>query len=552
MRATNQFSIQTRPRLRAGWAGLALILFVFAAVPAWAANNLWITNVSLVNITPSSFSVVCATSPNAVPSISVFSDAAGTSSLGGTVGIELYPLHTGSPAATNLYSRRLGEAVLRQKTMSLGLVHLRVSDCLPRTIYYYRLQITNSLGQQAVWPASGPLPAVTTAQENSFVLQSRQIIINLPGLDPSGSVVILSNSNTPSLLAAVAGDGAAGNQVFFSVNDLLAAAANTNYLPLGNQSFQASILGASSNTFSQTYTLNFTTDFAVGQEIQFGLVDYAVLTLGSAISLAGSPTNVPIGLASSGVTNLTFVLTLPTNRISSVSAQAVSPVLTAASVQSTAANTYQVTLVVNPSQTLVASQQVAQLNFATYSNQSSTFVSLTPSSLQGGFADGSNSTQFAVQSGREVIVGNNPLLEALLSSGGARSVALYGVPGDTYEIQYSTNLVKTNGWINFVLIPMTNLMQVVSGLDQKPGQIFYRAYQFNADPPIVQASLANQNRSLIVYGQPGHNYVVQYATNLSGVVTWRPLLSYTLTNSFQFIPGIGNTSPVIFYRLQKP
>ena len=241
-----------------------------------------IVNVSVVNVTPSSFSVVWGT-PGSAPAISIFADPNGVTNLAGQVGTESYPLNSGNPALADAYDIRLNQQQLRQKTINQGLVYVQVSDCNPNTTYYYKLQGIDTNGQPASWPASGPLPAVTTAQQTSFTLDSQQLIFNLPGVDPSGSIVILSNSNTPSLLAAVAGDGVASNEVFFSVSDLIAATGNTNYLPLGNQQFTATVLGTSSNGVSQTYTLSFSLEFVVGQPTQSSLGDYAVLTLGSAI-----------------------------------------------------------------------------------------------------------------------------------------------------------------------------------------------------------------------------------------------------------------------------
>ena len=144
-----------------------------------------ITNVSVVNITSASFSVVWITSTNSLPpGISVFADANGVTNLAGQVGIEYYPLHTGAPDATNAYDRRLSRRVLQQKTAAQGLAMVRVSGCLPHRSYFFRLQETDSTGGQTVWPPSGPLPSAMTAQETGFVIQSRQLSFSLPGFGP--------------------------------------------------------------------------------------------------------------------------------------------------------------------------------------------------------------------------------------------------------------------------------------------------------------------------------------------------------------------------------
>jgi len=519
-------------------------------LPLAGRASLAITNVSVVNITPASFSLVWAESGAGTASVAIFSDAGGQTNLAGTLGLEFYPVHTGDPAqTTNAYFSRLSQTSLQQKTAGRGLVLVRLTGCQPATTYYYRLQLTNSLGQQATWPASGPLPSVTTARETSFVLDSRQLVLSLPGVDPSGSVVILSNSNTPSLLAAVAGDGVPGNQVYFSVSDLLDASGSTNFLPLGTQEFTATVLSGSSNLTTAVYSLGFSGGFEVGSGSQFALGNFAVLSLGSAVAQAGTTAAIPLTLDASGITNFSYVLDLPTNRFGTISLQPISPQLGAATVLILNSNQVQMTFAATAGQTLFGNQPLAQLNLAIVTNQSSAFLPLVPQSLQGVNPDGSAVSNFAVQSGRLVIVASQPLLEALYGPNQTRNLALYGNPGAAYQVQSSTNLALASAWQDAFLTPMTNLMQVFADLDPTQPRIFYRAHDVLADPPILQLP---QNQTLLFYGRSGTNYVVQGTTNLSNVLAWHPLLSYTLTNSFQFVNNLGTTNPMMFYRVFRP
>lgn len=522
-------------------AGLWLVL----GGVAWAAPV--VTNVSVVNITPSSFSVVWLTAPGAAPAISVFADPAGATNLAGQLAVEYYPLHTGSPTSTNAYDRRLSESLLRRKTAAQGLAQALVSQCRPHTTYYFRLQETDDQGGQTLWPSNSALPAVTTSIDVDYVIQSRQVAFNLPGIDPSGSIVLLTNSNTSSVLAAVAGDGVRSNQVYFSLSDLLDASGSANYLPLGNQTFTATVLGASSAE-SQTYSLNFTTDFIVGQGGLISLSEFAVLSLGSGVVAAGSGGSLPISVYASAITNLSFSISLPTNLFKSLSFQSLSAQVGSASLRLVDSNTVQASLSAALGQTLEGDQQLAQLNFLTVSNRPPVRLALVPSSLQANNADGSAVTSLAASPGSLVIANYQPLLQNALGSDGTRSLFLYGLPGYSYEIQQSPNLVR---WTDFIRVPMTNLVQVFTGLDTNTSRVFYRAYEFTADPPLLQAVLAGPERSLLLYGRPGTNYVVQYATNLSPVVNWYPLLSCTLTNSFQFITNVASTNRLIFYRLKR-
>src|SRR5439155_4010183 len=126
-----------RANRRAPMSVAAVVLW-FAAVTGGSALS--ITNVSPVNVTPAGFSIVFQTSESAAPGISVYADAAGATNLGGQVGIERYPLHTGNPKLTDPYARRQNLAAIRQKTQNQNLAQVRVSGCQPGGTYYYPRQ----------------------------------------------------------------------------------------------------------------------------------------------------------------------------------------------------------------------------------------------------------------------------------------------------------------------------------------------------------------------------------------------------------------------------
>jgi len=523
---------------------------------AWsAAAQIAISNVTAVNVTPAGFSVIASVSPPVSPavtaSISVFADAAGATNLAGQVGVEFYPLHTGDPALTNSYDRLLGLAALRQETMSLGLLQVRVSDCSPGTTYYYRLQVSNTNGQTAQWPAAGPLPAVTTARETSFVLQSEQLVITLDEASPAGAIITLSNTNTPSVLAAVVGDGAATNQAFFSVADLLAAAGGTNYLPVGTQEFIATVLGPAARGLSQTYSLVFPTNFLVGSATAgvLGAGTPVILGLGSDVVQAGGTGVIPIQVnAPASLTNIQFVLDLPVNDFTSFFIQYDPSLIGATLFRFLSATRLQIGLTAAPGQAFLGSRQIAQLNILTVPGQSSSLVELAPQSLQGINADGSSPTNFLASPGRLVIVGPQPLLDTTLASNGVRNLVLYGIPGDSYQIQSSLYLSNTNAWTNLARVPMTNLTAVLSNLDSTPPAIFYRAFQFAASPPILDlpSGAPGANQTAVLYGVPGQAYEIDDTTNLGA--SWNLLSRIPLTNSFAFVPGLTSTNPGVFYR----
>ena len=528
-------------------------LFTLAALLlSWSgAAQIVLTNVQTVNVTPNGFSLVGAATRTALSAsataVSVFADANGVTNLTGQVGVELYPLNAGSPAATNSYQTFLSKNSLEQESIGLGLIYARVSSCLPATTYYYRVTVTNSSGQSANWPSGGPLPAVTTAQENAFVLQSQQLLITVNDSYPPGSIVTLSTSNTPSILAAVVGDGAGNNQVFFSLNDLIAAVGGTNFTPLGTQTFTAAILGAGSPGLVQSYSLTFATNFSVGQ---YGAGDLGALatsvSVGEGAMLVGSTGAVPISVNSqSAVTGLSFVLNFPNHLFTAISVQSAEGAVTGASLSVLSPGSVRINLSTGAGANFQGSAQVAWLNLTTATNQPSSFVPISPQSPAGTNADASLVGDFSLTPGRAVIIGAQSLLD-LQPASGALNLVLYGIPGDSYQIQSTTNL--PGHWATSLLVPMTNLTEVVAAINPGGPSTLFRAADFNADPPILQ-TVAGSTRSLMAYGLRGTNYTLLTSPGLMPA-NWSPVLNYTLSNSFQLFTNLGVVAPA-YYRLKR-
>jgi hypothetical protein len=533
---------------------LSKILIAALALGAWAVSAQdSITGVIAVNVTPGSFSVVGALSPAALASnatISVYSDSAGSNSLAGQVGIQYYPLNSGDPTATNEYARILSENALVQDSMSQGLFYARVSYCAPGTTYYYSISATDPSGQTVVSPAGGPLPGVTTALENSFAIQSQELLVTLDDAHPPGSIITIGNSNTTSVLAAVVGDGTPTNQAFFNLGDLLAASGATNYLPTGSQTFTATVLGTSNNV-SQTYSLIIPTNFSVGQGSQFA-VDALPVTvgIGQDALLIGTPGSVPIVLNSqSTLVNLSLTIDVATNFFSALSVQATTPLLSAASLHVLSATSIELSFVAAAGTNLEGNQQIAQLNFTAASNQPSAFVRLLPLSPQGTNSDASVAGSISSQPGRLVIIGQQPLLDTQLE-GTTRNLVLYATPGNGYQIQVAGALDKPGVWSDFMRVPMTNLMQILPTVKPVPVSEFFRAYLLSGETPALDAQ-AGTNRSVVVYGVAGTNYTLQASSNISETITWHPILNYTLTNSFQYLTNLGNANSNVFYRIRK-
>lgn len=511
---------------------------------------------TIVNVTPTGFSVLWRATNGATPSIAVFADAGGVTNLAGQVGIEAFPLRTGNPDLAAGYQRRVDAAALRSKTQNFGLMMMRVSSCHPGTTYYFRLTATPTNGPVQIDPVSGPLPGVTTAAENSFVANDQVIILNAPDSNSAGEVVLLSHTNAAYPLAAVVGDGAGTNQVFFNVSDLIAAAGTGNFTPLGAQDFNVDILGPNNADVSQSYTLTFTVNFATALTTTVSVdTDFLALNLGSAVVRAGQSGTVAIvGQMNTNLASIDLTLQVPSGHLTNVVLQSLAPQLDSAATTITGQNasTWQVHFAALSGQSIIpGTNTLATLSFTAVSNQTSAFVPLQATTLNGTKSDASPLLHTFAQSGRVVVIAEQPLLEAGFAPDTSRQLTLYGKAWTSYAVEYSTNLSDPTGWKQVRYFAQTNMVTTLSGLGAPGSGVFYRAVEFTPDPPVLDVVRSkNGPRTLLGYGRPGLQYTLLSKTNLSNVVPWATVQSYTLTNSFQYLSPSGSND-VIFYRLQR-
>jgi hypothetical protein len=176
---------------------------------------------------------------------------------------------------------------------------------------------------------------------------------------------------------------------------------------------------------------------------------------------------------------------------------------------------------------------------------------LVVTNVQGLKTDGTAVGNTFGQAGRVVVIGPQPLLEAWLSTNAHRMLTLYGNPGASYLMNYNTNLATTN-WLSAWRVPLTNLSETFEA-DEKRAQIFYRAEEFSADPPILQLiPPVTTNLVLLLYGRSGTNYGIQTTAKLGAGTMWSPATNFTLTNSFRFIGVRNPTNGMMFFRAERP
>lgn len=274
-----------------GLRALAILLLLAARTGAAPEIN----QCMAVNTTPLQFELFVRTTEPAGTWVEIFADAAGTSNLTGIVGSEESPVYTGDPAQTTNYYRRADMRAIQAGAQDKGLALHRISGCEPLTTYYCRVNATNGSGS-AVWPTNGLL-AVTTELENDFVLESRQLLLQLDSgiYAPSseGAVGVLTATGASGPIASFVGDGVSGNEIYFDLSSLFSAATHINMEQTGITGFDVTLYGPSSQA---ALTASFDVSFSNLAEVAMadtGLLSNLLIL--DIRSIAGE-VNPPVGL----------------------------------------------------------------------------------------------------------------------------------------------------------------------------------------------------------------------------------------------------------------
>src|SRR3989304_1770589 len=248
---------------------IILVALLCPAAVSWSA--VIIQDVSPSDVTPSGFSVIWQTSESVVPGISIFSDPDGTAEITSQLEITPMPLYSGNPAIAGEYEQEAELENIRFMAMSNGLMKIRVDGCLPLTTYYYRISSEGAGGETAVWP-SGALASVTTTRENSFIADSKQLLVTVDdqggAINPVGWLV--SGAEVPPVggealfgVSSYVGDGASANQAYINLSNLFGAD-GLNLTPTGTREIILEIRrGWGGATVYKTITLDFSNNFSV-------------------------------------------------------------------------------------------------------------------------------------------------------------------------------------------------------------------------------------------------------------------------------------------------
>jgi hypothetical protein len=127
-----------------------------------------------------------------------------------------------------------------------------------------------------------------------------------------------------------------------------------------------------------------------------------------------------------------------------------------------------------PGQSLMGTQQVAWLHFTAVSNLPSAFVDVRLDNTVGYQQNGAPVRNFAPVAGRLAVVGEEPLLEAAVESGGEPSLYVYSQPGSRIIVESTTTLALPV-WQPSAPLLMTNLFAATKPGCVQPCTVFCRA-----------------------------------------------------------------------------
>lgn len=200
------------------------------------------------------------------------------------------------------------------------------------------------------------------------------------------------------------------------------------------------------------------------------------VSLGNAVMLAGTSNAVSIRLLSTvELTNLAFTVSYPASRFTNFSLvvdtqQVSAPLLIESN------GRVQIELTLPASRILYGPTNVGELGFTAQAGQSSAFVPLLITDIDGLKPNEQPVANAFGQPGRVTVVGTEPLLEALPSTNGHVRLIVYDSPGAPVRLETTTVLLTSPSWVAWTnLAATTNLWRVIEPVRATNHTLFIRA-----------------------------------------------------------------------------
>ncbi len=274
----------------------------------------------------------------------------------------------------------------------------------------------------------------------------------------------------------------------------------------------------------------------------------AAITVGRTHLYRGQAGLVPLRLETGiGLTNVRFMIEQPAGVLSNLAIQALAPELGTATLTAQAPGRSLITLAPIAGQALEGERTLAYLRFTAPASGPSAFVPLNLTNLVVRRANGTLVSRPEAISGRVILIGDEPVLEALPAPPGEHHLALFGRPGHAYEIQSFSGSVPAN-WKALLHVPMFQNVRDLSW--RMSGNAFYRALDYSPDVPRLETD--GVDGPFILYGRSGVSYTVESTPNLNPPRSWQPVVTLTLDGPYQSVPGLIRTNGNEYFRVRAP
>lgn len=206
--------------------------------------------------------------------------------------------------------------------------------------------------------------------------------------------------------------------------------------------------------------------------------DYAQISFGRSVVTLGQTNSVPLILNSSaGVTNVTFVLDVPGNRMTNLSVTTLMPSIATASQSTNGAARSIVTFKAASGKVMQGQITVAQLNYKAVTNLPSCFAPMHATSVTATYPTGAAVPTTFGGLGEAVLIGAQALSQSCIVSNGQQNVIVFGTAGTNYQLQSKIGLTGT--WTNEVIpsaVMPTNLFVTFSNVPPAASGKFYRVH----------------------------------------------------------------------------
>jgi Bacterial Ig domain/Calcineurin-like phosphoesterase/Immunoglobulin domain/Fibronectin type III domain len=319
-------------------------------------------------------------------------------------------------------------------------------------------------------PRGGTASALVTIEISSNTAPSIQPIPDVIAsvLTPVVIQNVASDSNVPSdNLAYALGSGAPANAYLDTNEGLFIWTPTRDQAPATN-----------------AITLKVTDDgkppLSAAKTFTVVVRDYVEVTAGSAVLQTGEEGTVALQVFSSaGLTQLQFALHYPEGLLNDLTVEALAPLLTALSLQTTGPGSAVLTCGASPNQPLQGPQTLARLRFTVAAGQPSAFAALEVSDLNCTRATEGLLPSALLNPGRLTVVGDQPLLEIRPGTAGGTDLVLYGKNGVLYNLESSPHLGEAAAWTLWRQVTLTSLPHVEALPNPMEAGTFYRAREGN-------------------------------------------------------------------------